>query len=206
MSRAHAGGRGGHGPSPATLYAVLAAAALVLVLGAGARLLVDDRSEASAGQPSASSTAGTSSDDTSGLTLGAAELALVGDGLQVSAPLHNGEPDPVTLLTLDGLPAGLRALLPAAGLPLPPESTGTLTLGWDGPDCAQPAPERVLGDVRWTARTADGATATGALATGPVEEVLLSTWLDVCAGRPTQGGNPREDADDPIGEDVDGTS
>ncbi|NHC16467.1 hypothetical protein G9H71_22020, partial [Motilibacter sp. E257] len=169
-------GRRGHPRSRATVYAGVGAAAVVLALGAGARLLGGDGPQA-AQRPSAapsaapSEQAGTAS-DTPGLTLGAAALSVEGDRLQVSAPLHNGEADDVVLTSLDGLPAGVRPQLPDGGLALPAHGSATLTLAWDGPDCGTAAPERVLGDVGWAGRTADGEATRGPLATGPIEHVL----------------------------------
>lgn len=170
----------------AAVQATALAAVGVLAVGGGVRLLTDEE-DAPASAARATGGAVPVSDEAPGLTARAPTLELAGDELELAVPVRNGESEAALVQALTGLPTGMRAVLPASGLRVPAEGEAVLSLRWSGPDCTAPLPERMVGDLTWEGSPG------GTLAGGTVDEVARSVWLDVCAGRPSEGGVPRED-------------
>lgn len=171
----------------AAVQATALAAVAVLAVGGAFTLLDDDGDRAPAAAGGATGAARISAGAAPGLTTGTPAVELRGEELVLVVPVRNGEADPAEVTAVSGLPTGMRAVLPAGGLRVPARGEAQLPLHWTGPDCAVALPERVVDDLTWEG------TPGGGLPGGPVDEVARAVWLDTCAGRPSEGGVPREE-------------
>ncbi|RKS75363.1 hypothetical protein CLV35_1826 [Motilibacter peucedani] len=175
------------------MRATASAAVVVLLVGGGFKLLggstkeVDPPSRASASAAPAAVVG--AAGDSPGLTAGPVALADGGDGLSLSVPLHNGDGTALVVRGVEGLPAGMAPQLPTSGLRVPGHGDATLRLRWTGPDCDRARPDPAVGDLTWTG--SQGSATHGALPSGTLDDVASDTWLDTCAGRPSEGGVPR---------------
>lgn len=169
------------------VLAVLALAGLVLrnTDGAGS----SPKTRTAAGGPA------TSSADDGGLVLRSADLLADGTKLSLKLTVHNSSGGPLLVTDLRPAPsatatttalttadATLLSALPRGGVRLAAGGDGVLLLQWSGPDCAVDPPDRVIGDLTYTASNVRAATATGLLLTGAAEELLRTTWRDTCEG------------------------
>ncbi|MGN6245248.1 MAG: hypothetical protein ACTHQ3_16465 [Motilibacteraceae bacterium] len=173
MARIRAGGAA----SPAVVVALLLAA---LVVGAG--VLLAARSSGGGGaEPVAAPTPG-NLDDLSLRVDGRGRLSTDGAGLVLVVPVAADVAGAVTLGRPTGLPPSLHAL--DARTQIPAGRTGSLRLGWDGPDCTQDVPDRVLPDVSLPVTFA-GRTLQTRLDTSDADRLLRQTWVSGCGIQPT---------------------
>lgn len=167
--------RTGGAASPVVVVALLLAA---VVVGAGALLAARGPRGAA---PVAAPTRPTV-DDLALRVEGRARLSADGDTLVLVVPVAADVAGAVTLGRPTGLPPTVRPL--DAQTRIPAKGTGSLRLGWDGPDCTRDVPDRVLPDVTVPV-TLDGRTLTTTLDTSGADRLLRQTWVSGCGIQPT---------------------
>ncbi|HEU4674860.1 MAG TPA: hypothetical protein VFS29_02660 [Motilibacteraceae bacterium] len=168
--------RTGGAASPVVVVALLLAA---VVVGAGALLAA--RGSTGPG-PATPAPTRASLDDLTLRVEGRGRLDADGDTLVLVVPVAADVAGAVTLGRPTGLPPGLHAL--DAQTRIPAGGTGSLRLGWDGPDCTRDVPDRVLPDVTLPVTVA-GRTVQTRLDTSGADRLLRQTWVSGCGIQPT---------------------
>jgi hypothetical protein len=158
---------------------VVALLLAAVVVGAGVLLAV--RRPAAPG-PAAATPTRASVDDLALRVEGRGRLSADGDTLVLVVPVAADVVGAVTLGRPTGLPPTLHAL--DAQTRIPAGGTGSLRLGWDGPDCSRDVPDRVLPDVALPVTIA-GRTVQTRLDTSDADRLLRQTWVSGCGIQPT---------------------
>lgn len=117
---------------------------------------------------------------------GTARLRADGSALVVELPLTAAVDADVTVLKPTTAPQGFRVLTGA--VPIPAGRDGALRLAWNGPDCGDDVPDRVLPDLRLRVRVPGGSVVTSVLDTAGADGVLRQSWVAACAIQPTASG------------------